>query len=301
MNLLATMRALIGGVLVSGALVVGTLAPATTAQALSSKSELLSAKVPSMCRNPAGRLVNGSLRHIPGHVSLDMKHSTLGNLVRGGGTGAVATINCDAGGVSWADHVLFYSASRKVIGHFDTGDLGIGGRTMVKSVSVASRVVTVKVIGVARKTDNEQWGSTGVKITFSYDPASHRMKRRTTKYYTEYATAAKLLSLVRAGKYSSARQIASSSVVKNLSSWARKDKASRNVTLTMGKCVGMAYSWHYGHVVAPSDRACQFTLSTKAWSKSKGRYVTTKVTKLALFGHPSGDKYWTQWRAHTWK
>lgn len=290
------LRRALGFLLGFGLVAALLAAPATTAEALSTKDELLTAKVPSMCDNPAGTLVGGELPNIPGWVAIDLEKSTLGNLVKGGGRGAVATFHCSAGGIGWADHVVFYDSNGGIIGHFDTGKLGIGGssRASISNISIKSRTVTVRVIGVPRAGDLDLWGSTGTKLTFAYNKKTHRVARRTTQYYTEKSTGKRLLSLVRAGRTKAARKIASASVVKQLRSLVKQENRPKGVRVSLGQCGGPEmwgrdYYWFISRF-DPGDRGCIYNI---VWGPSGNASAD-----LIVFQHPAGDTNWTKWYGH---
>lgn len=285
----------VGLVLGVGLAIAGSAVSAERSDALTSTQQLLSARVPSMCDNPAGTLVNGELPNIPGWVALDLDRSKLGTLVKGDGKGAAAAFHCSAGGIGWADHVVFYNSTGEVIGHFDTGILGSGGssRASVAAISIASRVVTVRVVAVPRTGDNDLWGSTGAKLTFAYDAKKKQVTRRSTTYYTENSTGKKLLSLVRAGQTKQARTLASASVVSELKKLVTADKRSKKVTVKLDSCGGPEMwgsdYWWFIDQFDFSERGCLYSINRKVGAE------VYSSTYLVVMRHPATDKYWTKW------
>lgn len=275
--------------------IAGSIMPAERAEALSSTKQLLSARVPSMCDNPPGTLVKGELPNVPGWVAVDLGRSKLGKLVKGDGKGAAATFHCSAGGIGWADHVVFYNSAGAIIGHFNTGVLGSGGssRASVAAISIASRVVTVRVVAVPRKGDNDLWGSTGATLTFAYDAKKKQVTRRSTTYYTEKSTGKKLLSLVRAGKTKKAKALASAGVVSELKKLVTADKRSKKVRVTLDGCGGPEMwgsdYWWFINQFNPGERGCLYSIHRKAGAEE---YLSTY---LVVFRHPAKDKYWKKW------
>jgi hypothetical protein len=288
-------RALAGIVVGLGIAVTGLSAPAVQANALTSTRQLLTAKVPSMCDNPAGTLVDGELPNVAGWVSLDLDNTVLAPLVKRGGTGAVATVHCNAGGIGWPDHLVFYGANGAIIGHYDAVVLGVGGssRASVASISVKARVVTVRFREVPRSDDNELWGSSAAQVRFSYNAKKHRMSVLSTHYFTENATGKQLLALVRAGKIAAARRLAAPEVVSELAKLVKEDRASRNVWVKFSGCGG-PYMWGsdnewFVDQFDSGERGCLYTIHRKEGSED---YASTY---LVVFQHPEGDTYWAKW------
>ena len=295
------------GALLTVALVGGSLVQAPQAQAFTSTSQLKSARVPSMCDNPSGRLVNGKL---PGHyVYLDQKKSKLGQIRKGGGKEAVGVFECSQGGIGWPDHLVFYGSGGKIIGHYDTGFVKqkgtYAGRQTVQSVSISKKgVVTVNVIEVPLKGDNELWGSAGAKLTFAWDAKQGRVVRKSTKIYSDVkGTAKKLISLVKAGKTKQAKSYASAGVVKELSYYWKDIKkqnktAYRKGSMKLGSCGGEysggAWSGAYGYYLF-GQRGCVVTFVWPLMHKHDSQDYG--LDSLLVFGHKSSDKKWKSWYA----
>lgn len=170
-----TLRACAAGIAIASlGMGLATVPTAQAATTLTSKKQLKSVSVPSMCDNPAGTLKDGEL---PGYyVSLDYAKSKLGQIKPGGGKEAAAVFHCSQGGIGWANHIVFYSSDLKVIGHTDLASVGVtAGRQLVQSVSISAKgTVTARVIAVPLKGDNELWGSAGAKLTFKWDAKKKR-------------------------------------------------------------------------------------------------------------------------------
>ena len=300
------MRVIAAGI-VTAVLAAGlTVAP--TAQAatpsLTSKKQLKSLPVPSMCDNPAGKLVNGTL---PGHhVYLNSAASKLGQIKKGGGKEAVAAFWCSQGGIGWADHLVFYSADGKIIGHFDTASVGArAGRQGVHKVSINSKgIVTVNLIAVPLKGDNELWGSAGAKLTFKWDAKKGKVVRVSKKIYSDVkGTAKKVLSLVKSGKLTQAKKYAKSSVVKELAKYwksiKKENKEStikRKGSIKIGRCGGV-FSYVDGYQLYEpflpyGSRGCEVIFT---WPVHKGYRDSFTSLYLVVLDHKRADKNWSSW------
>lgn len=304
-----TLKAIAAGIATAmlGAGLAAPAAQAAPAPSLNSKSQLKSLRVPSMCQNPAGTLVNGEL---PGHhVYLDTAKSKLGQIKKGGGKEAAAVFHCSQGGIGWPDHLVFYGADGSIIGRFDTASVGAsGGRQQVSSVAISSKgVITVKVVAVPLKGDNNLWGSAGAKLTFTWDAKKKKVVRTSKKIYSDVrGTAKKMLSLVKAGKLTQAKKYAKASVVNELArTWKhiKKDNksAKRKGGITIGKCNGTfasgANSWMYDQHVPYGSRGCEVTIT---WPMRKGAIEQYESGYLLVLDHKASDKNWASWYARDW-
>lgn len=257
-----------------------------------------------MCDNPAGTLKNGEL---PGHyVWLDYAKSKLGQIKLGGGKEAVAVFDCSQGGIGWADHIVFYSSDLKVIGHTDLASVGVeSGRQQVQSVSISAKgAVTVNVLAVPLKGDNELWGSAGAKLTFKWDTKKKKVTRTATKIYDDAkGMSKKILSLTKAGKVTQARKYTTTSIANGLAAdWkyiAKMNKtAKRKGTITIGGCGG-TFSTYKGtnffeDNVPYSSRGCMVIYT---WPMSKGDAEQYSSWAVMTLNHKAADKNWTSWYA----
>lgn len=296
------LRAIAVGI-VATALAAGA-APAAEAAGttLTSKQQLKSVSVPSMCDNPAGTLKNGTL---PGHyVSLNYEASKLGQIKPGGGLEAAAVFWCSQGGIGWPDHIVFYATDGAIIGHSDTASVGAtAGRQSISSVSInAKGVVTVRVVAVPLSGDNELWGSAGAKLTFAWDAHKKKVVRVSKKIYSDTkGTASKVLALVKAGSLTKAKKNAKASVVKELSAdWKymvkQNKKAARKGTIKLGRCSGVFDDGRDGNVfesnVPFGARGC---LLYYVWPMPKGAHEQYTSTYLFVLAHKSSDVNWSSW------
>jgi hypothetical protein len=121
--------------------------PAMTAK------DLYHAPVPSLCRHPAGTLVDGSLPGIPeqdGHVDLRARSGptantlVFGDLTGDGTVDAAAVFACSRGGVSWPAEVVLYAPGPKVLGVVDLGDLTPAEHSEVKKMTLKSGDVALE-------------------------------------------------------------------------------------------------------------------------------------------------------------
>ena len=250
------------------------LATVPTAQAatnLTSKEQLKSVSVPSMCGNPAGTLKDGEL---PGsHVSLDCAKSKLGQIKPGGALETAAIFHCSQGGIRWPDHIVFCAANGAIAGHFNTASVaGRAGRQSVRSVSInATGVVTANVLAVPLKGDNELWGSAGAKLTVKWDAKKEVLRTSTNTYDNTKAIANKILSLTKAGKVTQAKKYATTSIVKNLAAdW--KYLAKQNKTAKPKESIKITgCGAHSPPTKAPTSSRTMFpTATADAWSSIRG-------------------------------
>lgn len=282
--------------IVATALLGGTPAPA---QAATLKERLKSAWVPSMCGHPAGRLVNGKLPNIApnrGGVFLDFKLSKTGKLIKKRPAGAVAVFHCSQGGIGWPDHVVYYNAKLKVIGHLNTGSIGDWpGRQTVARVSIKKRAVTVRVAAVPLPKDNELWGSSAATLTYRYSPSKKKMVKKKSVVFKEVPTAKTVMSLVKKGKTKEARKYATKRVVSQLT-WAYKASENKKgkKSIKLKGCHGV-YSDHFDSQEFDMPyglgyRSCVF----EAPVYDEGYYDGDTVIYA---GFRMSHKYWGRWYA----
>lgn len=273
--------------------------PLSSAQALPIMQRLLAAPVPGMCGYPAGRLIDGHLPGTaPGNVDLDLARTRVGKLIKGRASGAAAVFSCSQGGVGWPEHVVFYDSGTKVIGHFDSGSIGVAsGRAKVARVTISKRVVTIRLLAIGQPGDNDLWGSAGAKVTYAYDRHKKRMTRRSATVYRESSTARKLLSLVRGNKLRQARTLAAADVVNGLRDLVVEDSKSRRKWVTFDGCAGpfsdSVPAWidlGYG------QRGCYYTIHRRD-AATGDDYASVFLT---VFDHPADDAYWTRWHGEEW-
>lgn len=281
-----------------------TAVPAEAGTTLTSKEQLKSLSVPSMCDNPAGKLKNGEL---PGHnVWLNYKASKLGQIKPGGGKEAAAAFWCSQGGIGWPDHIVFYATDGTIIGHSDTASVGAtGGRQSIRSLSISKKgVVTVNVVAVPLAGDNELWGSAGATLTYKWD-AKKKVVRVSKKIYSDTkGTATKLLTLVKAGSLTKAKKYAKSSVVKELSAdfkyMAKLNKnAIRKGSIKVVRCGGV-FDKKDEHLfednVPYGSRGC---LVYYTWPMRKGDIEQFTSVYILTLNHKSSDPNWKSWYARS--
>lgn len=271
---------------------------------LTSKKQLKSLWVPSMCNNPAGKLKDGKL---PGyHVELNYPESKLGQIRPGGGKEAAAVFGCSQGGIGWPNHIVFYATDGKIIGHFDTASVGFApGRQLISSVSISKKnAVTVNVIAVPLQGDNELWGSAGARLNFKWDGKSRKVVRTSTKIYSDTkGVANKLLSLIRDGKTTQAKKYATASIVKTLTNqWRniknRNKNAKKKGSIKIGRCIGRQSDSPYGswfwESFAMNSRSCSVIFT---WPMGKGEPEQFRSDSMLNFDHKQSDMNWTSWYA----
>lgn len=260
------------------------------ASRLSSPKQLLDAPVPSMCGHPAGKLKDGKLASGTdnGGASLDLSRTVVGQLVKGGPDGAVATISCSKGGVAWPDQLVFYDSQKQIVGHYDTADLSrYGGRTTVAELSLKNQVATVFAAGVAQKGDNDLWGTLTVRLNFAYDQTLRKVTLRGTQRYTERGTADGLASAVLRGNRAAAGRFAVNSVVSELFSLR---KSARRISIK--RCAGPFSDVWYASDIEYGERGCELERE----SKLDGPDAPYISTYLLILTHPDSSPNGTCWQ-----
>lgn len=248
-------------------------AAVTTPGAALTMTQLKSVRVPSLCDHKPGRLTNGVLEGNGnnGQVALDVGKSKLGTIIPGQPGGAAAVFSCSQGGVSWPDWVLFYDNQGKQVGALDSGTIGSSpGRQIVSSVAIGGSDVTVKVVAVPLKGDNEQWGSSAATATYAWDAASSSMKRSSLTISRPDATAKQLAKALDDRDSSAAGALVSAQIRKEL--WPQGDQ---KVTFT--RCVG-ATDADLGEFVGTGQRGCIL----QYWSQTVG--TNWLLVSMALEG-----------------
>jgi hypothetical protein len=112
-------------------------------------TDLLNAPVPGMCRHSAGRLSNGSLPGLGATEGFEYISAgqpapfsseptlkpLLADLTADGRTDALTSANCSAGGVSWPNVLLLYSAGPTLLGSLDLSTVYSAEHAEVSSIS----------------------------------------------------------------------------------------------------------------------------------------------------------------------
>ncbi len=268
------------------------LSVATPARAVTSTKQLASAPIPSMCGHAGGRLRNGKLPYKDGGGAyLVLQPPVVGQTIKCSPLEAVATIDCSQGGVGWPDHVVFYDSKLRIIGHLDTGKLGRNtGRSTIRSVKISKGVVTVMVYAVGQKDDYSLWGTMAVRLTYSYDAEKRTMVRRSTKAYTETATAKAFVKAINDRKRSTALKYGSKSVTTKM----LHDRTAYGFRFKVLSCNGASYfsDWWGVEERVFGRRGCRVQVR---WYSTSEREWMTNVSVLVMDHPSSGD--WTTWRA----
>ncbi len=142
---------------------------------------LRSARVPSLCDHPAGRLSKGVRKGNGrnGEVRLDEELTRFGAEVPGRPNGAAAVFHCSQGGIGWPDYVLFYDNTAKLVGTVDTGSVGTSpGWQAVSQVAFSGSTVEVTIGAVPLEDDNELWGTSAARATYAWSSTKGAMTRR---------------------------------------------------------------------------------------------------------------------------
>ncbi|YAL83588.1 hypothetical protein ACMYYO_01925 [Dermacoccaceae bacterium W4C1] len=146
----------------------GTPLPATGAGL--SLENLLTAPYPAMCDNPAGTLKDGQMKsssgsvvaNAPGSASYQsMAEPMLVNLDGDAKKEAVVAFSCDAGGVTWPQHIVAYDDDWKVLGQLNLGDVAALNRphkANVRSLSFDERLIVQIESGQTGVPDQRWYG-----------------------------------------------------------------------------------------------------------------------------------------------
>lgn len=146
-----------------------------------SAKDLLTAPVPSLCQHPAGQLVNGELPGLgtsDGFVNLAVQASpaaaapAFADFTGDGNGDAAAVAQCSAGGVSWPEHVLFYSSGPQLIGDLDLSTVFSDEHADVQTMTVHGQdlVITWRTYTGAGTnfrtwTGSAHWNGTTMQLT----------------------------------------------------------------------------------------------------------------------------------------
>lgn len=214
-------------------------------------SRLKSVRVPRLCDHAAGKLNNGSLdlNEHEGYVQLDTKLSLVGEIVPGQPDGAAAVFHCNQGGIGWPDPLVFYDNLGRILGTFDTGDVGaMAGRQQVSQVNLDRRTIAIGVQAVPLKGDNEPWGSSRARVTYEWNPDKSVMSRRTIAIEYPDPKARQLAQALNNSDLSAARRLSPSSTADQLT-------PPSDTSVKFDHCVG-ALSGEYTAEFRGMQRGC---------------------------------------------
>jgi pimeloyl-ACP methyl ester carboxylesterase len=142
---------------------------------------LRSAPVPALCVFPAGRLVGGVLPGQPASAGIPptlvnnsggAPLAAFGDLDGRGAADAAAAVNCNAGGVSWPDHVVFWAAGRDgptVLGAYQMGDAVGDARNGTTRITWTKGATVVVDTLAARPGDGGCCASGRARVTLKWD------------------------------------------------------------------------------------------------------------------------------------
>jgi len=256
---------------------------AGTAAGITSPQQLLNAPVPSACEHPAGTLVNGSLPGIPqgqGSVELVRNQVVLGEVVPGGGVGAVAVLRCDQGGVGWPSVLVFYDANLRVLASVDLLKVTHGGREFVRTLRMSGRTVRADVVNIGQRDDAACCGTRSATLRMHYDADAGRVLVTRVQVYDDRTAAAALVRALRRGAVREARRWASPNAVATL--MGATTTASRR-TMALGACYGVLDLSGHGTFLGSAERGCRVSV------RAGGRRL--------VFGLRMQRQAWNRWRA----
>lgn len=117
---------------------------------------LKNAKVPSLCGHPAGTFRNGKMQNLPvgkgeerfaaGGYRKALDMYATGDLTGDGSPDAAAVLECNGGGVSWPDTIVFFAPGPKVLGEFDMGEVVGDARGGTTNISYANGAIVVRTL-----------------------------------------------------------------------------------------------------------------------------------------------------------
>lgn len=134
--------------------------------------------VPSICGQPAGTLVNGSLPGIPrgmGQTSVISRAEKPKPEESQGAVAAAVALACDKGGVPWPDTVALYDGASQLLGWKTLSDITPGSeRNSVVSIITSGKQVRVTwtaqrdgecaACGTVRESANLEWNGTSIQV-----------------------------------------------------------------------------------------------------------------------------------------
>ncbi|MCC6830483.1 MAG: hypothetical protein IT200_03985 [Thermoleophilia bacterium] len=255
---------------------------AGAAAAIDSPDELLNAPVPSACEHPAGTLVDGELPGIPdgeGEVVLDTSHVALGAVVPGRGTGAVAALTCNRGGVGWPQVIVVYDRDLRLLGSLDLLAVTHGGREHVRRLRLIGRIAEIQVVNIGRPDDPGCCGTRSATLRLVYDRERGAVRVVSRRFFDERGAAEALVAALRRGAMGTARRWASPRALGTI--LAATTPATRR-SLRIRGCFGVLGD--RGPLLGTAPRGC--TLSVRVG----GRPSTVGVLRMRPVA-------WNRWRA----
>lgn len=190
----------------------------TQAATLTSTYQLLNAPVPSVCGHPAGTLVQGKLPGIPtGQGVVKLRFGTARLIpVASGGTGAVAAIECNQGGVPWANHVVVWDRNKKVIGHFDLKRMSTYSRAYITRFAMSKGTIYGYMTGIGAADEAACCYTRTARVALGWSSASRRYIVRSRHIYYETTYARLLVDAVNKGDRTRALRYGTATAVKQL-------------------------------------------------------------------------------------
>lgn len=173
--------------------------------------DLLSARVPSACEHPPGRLVDGSLPGIPelkGSVTLGWQPGVrgrartvaIGDFTGDGATDAVALLYCNAGGVGWPNVLALYSAGPQLIGGIALSDLDVPDARMSNTYVYRMWVEDGGfVVRFATQQSGDVLASASIDIEATFRWQGDSAELVDVRTVNEEPSAARFLEEIRAG------------------------------------------------------------------------------------------------------
>lgn len=240
------------------------------------KKRLMNSWVPSMCEHPAGRLVDGKLPEDddPNNGSVEVSRTAVGPLAQGKGKWGAVAIRCNAGGVAWPDHLLFYRPNGKFVRGVDLFAVTKGGREFVTKLAISKRRVRVRVEGINQGDEAACCGTASASLTFRVKPGTKKVVMAKKKVHTERRTAKAFTRAMNQGKLGKARRLTNASIVKELAVYG-----NQKGHLGFRDC---REAWNM------VDRTCTITFGGKKARNPIGDLSFTRVS-------------WKTWRGSRWE
>ena len=224
------------------------LAGVQPAHAVRSVDDLLDAKVPALCRQQAGVLVDGVLPGSPigESLSLSTSLSSTGNLWGTKRSEALAVLQCVLGPSAAFDYLVVYSATGKPVKAWDVGKLTRAGGSVV-GTAIRNRVARVTVSGIQQLNEAPCCATADAIVTVRWNTKKKSVVAR-SRLITEKRTVTQLVAALNAGDVTRAGRFSDPVVVEALMDFRRAGSKS----FSLCGCYG-------GDSFYESERTCDIT------------------------------------------
>lgn len=186
-------------------------APKVVQERLITANEMLNARVPSLCMNKPGRLVNGRLpksllthynafaeiQDLDGYGGVDWRKSSFVSWM---GTDnkayAALIVACNAGGVSWAPEIVLYASGPRLLGGLNAGSV-VAGRQHAERLRAVNGGIRIDLPHSFQSDDAACCGTADAVADFWWTGSV--VQGRQVAFYNEVPTAKLALAAAQSG------------------------------------------------------------------------------------------------------